>query len=105
MLNSTRQAQFELILGLTSAMLEKAQAHEWAAVMGLELERQGRLADFFATEVTPAEAAYVAAAIRQMQETNRRIMQQGEHMQQQIAGELRGLEAGRKATQAYNLNR
>ena len=105
MLDSTRQAQFEHILGLTSSMLEKAQAHEWAAVMGLEVERQGRLVDFFATEVTRAEAAYVAAAIRQMQEINRQIMGLGEHLQQQIAGELQGLETGRKATRAYNLNR
>jgi hypothetical protein len=105
MMDSTRQAQFEHILGLTSAMLQKARAHEWAAVMGMEMERLGRLVDFFATEVTRAEAAYVATAIRQMQEINRQIMELGEHLQQQLAGELRGLETGRKATQAYNLNR
>ena len=105
MLDPTRQAQFEHILGLTSSMLEKAQAHEWAAVMDMEVERQGRLVDFFATAVTHAEAADVATAIRQMQEINRQIMEQGGHLQQQIAGELRGLATGRKATQAYNLNR
>lgn len=105
MMDSTRQAQFDLMLGLSSAMLEKAQAQEWAAVMDMEVERQRRLVEFFATEVTHAEAAYVATAIRQMQEINDQLMQLGEHLQQQIVGELRGLETGRKATQAYNLNR
>ena len=102
---STRLAQFAHIVDLTSDMLEKAQAHDWVAVTDMEMDRQGRLEDFFATALSPAEAAEVAHAIRQIQEINNQIMQLGETSQQQLAGELRGLEIGRKATQAYNLNR
>jgi hypothetical protein len=105
MTDALRRAQLERLYTLTCDMLQKAQARDWEAVAQMEQERHDLLVDFFATQVAHAEAAEVATAIRNMQEINRQIIEQGECSRQQIAGELRGLATGRKATQAYNLNR
>ena len=104
-MHPSRRQQLARLLELSTCMLDKAQSSEWAAVMSTELERQQLLVDFFAVAATPVESASIAAALGQMQALNAEVMALGARTQQQVAAELCGLEAGRKVTQAYNLNR
>ncbi len=104
-MQASRRQQLERLLELSTRMLDNAQSDDWAAVMTLEMERLPLLTGFFAVAATPVEAASIAAALGQMQTLNAEVMALGVRTQQQVAAELCGLEAGRKVTRAYDLNR
>ena len=104
-MHPSRCQQLARLLELSSCMCDKAHTSDWEAVMTMEMEREQLLTDFFAVAATSVESASIATALGQMQALNAEVMALGARNQQQISAELCGLEAGRKVTQAYDLNR
>lgn len=96
-----RLDELEQIIEMTRAMLAKAQAQEWAEVMKMELERQGRLQALFAAEVPDGARDRVVEAIREILEMDQEIIALGQRGQQALLQSLNELQTGRRAQEAY----
>lgn len=92
---------FADLVAMSHRMLAEAEAGHWDEVMRLQVERQGRLEAFFATPVPQALAEQVAVGIRQMLDSDRRLMELGRKGMDTLAGAMDDLRAGRRAQRAY----
>lgn len=100
-LRAARDAEFAEALAMSRRMLSEAQAGRWVEVIGLQVERQQQLENFFAAPVPRESAERIATGIREMLELDREVMALGRKGMDALSGAMNGLRAGRRAQQAY----
>jgi hypothetical protein len=100
----TRTAALATLLTLSRDMLALARAGAWDELVEMEARRGRLLTDFFSTPPITDAAAAIAAAIREILELDREVMNLGIACRDALAAELRGVGTVRAATRAYAEN-
>lgn len=97
---AAQSREAEKLLELTQAMLAAAEQRDWDRLAGLETERS-RLIAACLGPTRPHAAAAMVDCIRRMLEFDRQVIAIAEDGLRDIAGEIAGLERGRRAHRAY----
>lgn len=99
-----RRAEMTRIVQHTREMRARVDLGVWEDIVAMEAQRQEMLQSFFAQEPERSEAQWIAQAIQDMLELNRQMEELCRAHLQSVAKDLRQMNAGRKANEAYQSN-
>jgi len=97
-----RQQQWQDILQMTQQMQQLSAEENWQAMIDLDVQRLVMLQDFFSNPVTESEAAEVATGIREILDSDQKLMQTGKAMQQEMSATVQKISTSRQAIKAYS---
>jgi len=100
-MNTSRITQLQEVVSLSRDMLAQAQDDQWQAVIELEAQRRTLVEACFRDPAGDAEAASVAAAIREILSLNQQLEQLGRQSRDEMASHLSTRQTGRTANAAY----
>ncbi len=89
---------------MTNEMQGLAKSKEWDRLLILEQDRKAVLEKLFATPMTPTDIQFVIESIKHILEIDKAIVAMGEAEQEAIISQIRRVDTGIKATQAYKTN-
>jgi hypothetical protein len=92
--------QLGAILELSRAMLAAADREEWEPLVTMETQRRRALEALFSGEGV-MQVSGVPDGVRELLALDRRIIDRGEHLRQQVFQELGRIDQGRRAVRAY----
>lgn len=93
--------RFECILKLSRIMLKDSSKGKWGRILKMQTDRQQMLDNYFAKPVSPADAEKVATGIREMLDIDRTLMDRGRKQMGELSADMRNINQGVKAKQAY----
>ncbi len=96
-----RDRLLQQIVQLSRRMHEMAEAGDWGAVAGLEVERQGLIGDCFAQESPFQDTELAARRIGQIIDLDRRLIEISTAQKHQVGAALNKLQQARTAINAY----
>lgn len=94
----------DALLSLTRELLGSAQAGDWERVTILEGERRPFIHAIFPADVTVGDDSYRRAAIREILDADRQVMDLARQQRDRLQSQLRDLGHGRSALRAYGQN-
>jgi hypothetical protein len=97
-----RITDFQQLIALTRAMLEKAQSSAWDEVIELEAKRRDLISAFFLTPIQTELAPTVAEGIQLIQAMDRDTAKLGLAEKLEAGQALQQMGQGRKAVKAYS---
>ena len=102
--NISRRKQLTLLVDSSYHMQKKAEANEWQKVAQLQDQRQHLLKRFFATAATPQESPSIIAAINEMINIDKKIIELGVTARKGFREEIGNLNYHRKVANEYAAN-
>ncbi|MFZ5620716.1 MAG: flagellar protein FliT [Pseudomonadota bacterium] len=92
------------LLSLTRELLGSAEAGDWERVTILEGERRPLIHAIFPADAAVGDDSYRRAAIREILEADRQVMDLARQQRDRLQLQLRDLGHGRSALRAYGQN-
>ena len=98
---TVRESQWQNIMQMTAQLRELSAQEDWQKMNEVSMQRQIKLAHFFASSVAESEVELVAQGIQKILHSDQILMQISQKQKQAISSEVQKISSGRQAIKAY----